>query len=189
MSPVAGAQQPYHERDRDLRCCFSQWHLQNHVVIALDSGKQAIAHLHLLTPEGARLGVDAKDTQYLHTPRRQGVYAMGPRPNKPVISSEWDFSRYLVLLRQWTDAQGRRQFEDLGRPLPANVNASLPAGRYQLSIIAHHDGNFSVTLYANGKNDPSTALRWPLEGSNHIKAGQRHEIIFVVSPAGKIMSE
>jgi hypothetical protein len=186
LASAAMAADEYHERDRDLRCCFNQMQLQQHVVIALDSGTQAVANLALKTPQGVHLGVDVADAKYYVPPQPQGLYALGPRPNKAITSDDWDFSRYLVLFRQWTNARGKQQFEHLGRDLPANINASLPAGRYQLSVIGAHQGNYKLIIYPNGMDDPATALAWPKQGTHRIKPGETQKLDFSVSSSGQI---
>ena len=174
------------EFDRDLSCCLQETHLQQHVIIALETDEQPIGHMALTTPENVQIGINLDDVQYFIPPKNQGLYALGPRPKKDITEKEWDFSRYILLIRRKDTSHGYFQYEKLGRHEKYSPNCKLPKGKYKLQIKGTHPGSYKIFIYPNGIDDSSTALYWPHNDTKQIKTGELHTIHFIVDEHGKI---
>ena len=173
-----------HQYDRDIRCCFTKKQLNQHIVIKLESDTQNIAKINIITPQSKIIGVNMSDTNYIYPPIKQGVYAYGPRPHKPIDSEKWDFEKYLVIFRSWRNKNGILLYERLGKP--EKDKGKLVSGVYTLNIKANNDGNYKVVINTNSDSKSGTTLYWPKNGVNHIRKHGVQVITFNVAESGLI---
>ena len=174
------------EFDRDLSCCLQEAHLREHVIIALETEEQPIGHMALTTPENIQIGINLNDIQYFIPPKKQGIYALGPRPNTSIMEKKWDFSRYIVLFKRIDTSHGYFQYEKLNRHKENDSKYKLPYGKYKLQIKGTHPGNYKIIIYPNGIDDSTTALYSSRDNTTQIKTDELHTILFNVNGRGEI---
>lgn len=162
------------ERDWDIRCCLQRQDLAHpFFIIELHGTAYPVGNLFVTTPTGATIGFDPA-MQAFHRPVREGLYALGPRPQPRTDAPTWNHDRYVVLLRQRLFAEGRITYQSIYQPKHADGRYTLAPGIYTVRVIGIAAGVYTLRFYPFGL-DAGAAAEF---SAVRITAGEQHEYVF-----------
>ena len=159
-----------------IPCCFSEEALNNVFTIRLEPLDAAsIPELYATTPKELPLGANLDPPiQYIPADKNLGGYALGPRPARPLTSTEWDFSRYLVLLRHFSTETGGDFIQHPLRPLMGNRTYRMDDGKYKISVASLRKGRYRLSFCPLGMNHKKQCVVFGKRDGVTILENERH---------------